>query len=123
VSPERHNNASLSTEVVSGPEHPGAKKNRMVASLRGGAGACHSGSRFIVALVKERSARTVRAKMLTAEVESLAPGGSSMKGMNFSGNPGMVQPIQMPPTFGQPRMPAIQPRLPTCSGRRGPSNP
>ena len=34
-----------------------------------------------------------------------------MKGMNLSGKPGMVQPMQMPPTFGQPPMPAIQPRL------------
>ena len=38
-------------------------------------------------------------------VESLAPGGSSMNGMNLSGKPGMVQPMQMPPTLGQPPMP------------------
>ena len=43
--------------------------------------------------------------------DSLAPGGSSMNGMNLSGKPGMVQPMQMPPTFGQPPMPAIQPRF------------
>ena len=42
-----------------------------------------------------------------------APGGSSMNGMNLSGKPGMVQPMQMPPTLGQPPMPAIQPRLGT----------
>src|SRR5438270_10862385 len=35
-------------------------------------------------------------------VETLAPGGSSMNGMNLSGKPGMVQPMQMPPTFGHP---------------------
>ena len=46
-------------------------------------------------------------------LDSLAPGGSSMKGMNLSGKPGMVQPMQMPPTLGQPPMPAIQPRLVT----------
>ena len=34
-----------------------------------------------------------------------APGGSSMNGMNLSGKPGMVQPMQMPPTLGQPPMP------------------
>ena len=34
-----------------------------------------------------------------------------MKGMNLSGKPGMVQPMQMPPTFGQPPMPSIQPRF------------
>jgi hypothetical protein len=33
--------------------------------------------------------------------------------MNLSGNPGMVQPMQMPPTFAQPPTPPIQPRLPT----------
>src|SRR5215203_2283579 len=31
-----------------------------------------------------------------------------MKGMNLSGKPGMVQPMQMPPTFGQPPTPSIQ---------------
>ena len=34
-----------------------------------------------------------------------------MNGMNLSGNPGMVQPMQMPPTLGQPPMPSIQPRF------------
>ena len=34
-----------------------------------------------------------------------------MNGMNLSGKPGMVQPMQMPPTLGQPPMPFIQPRL------------
>ena len=36
-----------------------------------------------------------------------------MNGMNLSGKPGMVHPMQMPPTLGQPPMPAIQPRLGT----------
>ena len=36
-------------------------------------------------------------------VETRAPGGSSMKGMNLSGKPGMVQPMQMPPTLGSRR--------------------
>src|SRR5271155_2305800 len=37
-----------------------------------------------------------------AAAETFAPGGSSMNGMNLSGKPGMVQPLQMPPTLGQP---------------------
>ena len=55
----------------------------------------------------DRSGRTCR----SAVDDSCAPGGSSMNGMNLSGKPGMVQPMQMPPTLGQPPMPAIQPRL------------
>ena len=46
-----------------------------------------------------------------------------MKGMNLSGNPGMVQPMQMPPTLGQPPMPAIQPRLVTLQLTTGPQQP
>ena len=61
--------------------------------------------------------------MPTAVVDSFAPGGSSMNGMNLSGKPGMVQPMQMPPTFGQPPMPAIQPRLPTLQLTTGPQQP
>ena len=56
-------------------------------------------------------------------VETVLPGGSSMNGMNLSGNPGMVQPIQMPPTLGQPPMPAIQPRLGTLHLTTGPQQP
>jgi hypothetical protein len=55
--------------------------------------------------------------------ETLAPGGSSMNGMNLSGNPGMVQPMQMPPTFGQPPIPLIQPRLGTLHLTTGPQQP
>ncbi len=51
------------------------------------------------------------------------PGGSSMNGMNLSGKPGMVQPMQMPPTLGQPPMPAIQPRLVTLQLTTGPQQP
>jgi hypothetical protein len=32
--------------------------------------------------------------------DTRAPGGSSMNGMNLSGKPGIVQPMQMPPTLG-----------------------
>jgi hypothetical protein len=46
-----------------------------------------------------------------------------MNGMNLSGNPGMVQPMQMPPTFGQPPTPLIQPRLPTLHCTTGPQQP
>ena len=55
--------------------------------------------------------------------ENTPPGGSSMNGMNLSGKPGMVQPMQMPPTFGQPPMPAIQPRLGTLHCTTGPQQP
>src|SRR6266542_5717187 len=67
-----------------------------------GKGVRPSGSLFIDARVKFRRARTVRPYVLTAVVESLAPGGSSMKGMHLSGKPGMVQPMETPPTLGQP---------------------
>ena len=56
-------------------------------------------------------------------VESLPPGGSSMKGMNLSGKPGIVQPMQMPPTFGHPPTPFIQPRLGTLHLTTGPQQP
>ncbi len=46
-----------------------------------------------------------------------------MKGMNLSGKPGIVQPMQMPPTFGQPPIPAIQPRLVTLQLTTGPQQP
>ena len=53
----------------------------------------------------------------------LAPGGSSMNGMNLSGKPGIVQPMQIPPTFGQPPIPLIQPRLGTLHFTTGPQQP
>ena len=59
----------------------------------------------------------------TALVESLPPGGSSMNGMNLSGKPGIVQPMQMPPTLGQPPTPFIQPRLGTLHFTTGPQQP
>ena len=43
--------------------------------------------------------------------------------MNLSGKPGIVQPMQTPPTFGQPPMPFIQPRLPTLHCTTGPQQP
>lgn len=55
--------------------------------------------------------------------ERLPPGGSSMNGMKASGKPGMVQPMQMPPTFGQPPTPDIQPRLGTLQFTTGPQQP
>ena len=61
--------------------------------------------------------------MAATAVDSLPPGGSSMNGMNLSGKPGMVQPMQMPPTFGQPPMPAIQPRFGTLQFTTGPQQP
>jgi hypothetical protein len=58
-----------------------------------------------------------------AAVETFEPGGSSMKGMNLSGKPGMVQPMQIPPTFGQPPTPLIHPRLGTLHFTTGPQQP
>ncbi len=55
--------------------------------------------------------------------ETLAPGGSSINGINLSGKPGIVQPIQMPPTFGQPPIPIIQPRFGTLQLTTGPQQP
>ena len=46
-----------------------------------------------------------------------------MNGMNLSGKPGMVQPMQMPPTFGHPPIPPIQPRFPTLHWTTGPQQP
>ena len=46
-----------------------------------------------------------------------------MNGMNLSGKPGIVQPMQMPPTFGQPPTPLIQPRLGTLHFTTGPQQP
>ena len=61
--------------------------------------------------------------ILDPVVDTLPPGGSSMNGMNLSGKPGIVQPIQMPPTLGQPPMPLIQPRLGTLHLTTGPQQP
>src|SRR5215210_1406506 len=49
----------------------------------------HLGSWSTVCAVTLRSLRRVDPHALTTFVESLPPGGSSMKGMNLSGNPGM----------------------------------
>jgi hypothetical protein len=46
-----------------------------------------------------------------------------MKGMNLSGKPGMVQPMQMPPTLGQPPMPFIHARFGTLQRTTGPQHP
>jgi hypothetical protein len=46
-----------------------------------------------------------------------------MNGMNLSGNPGIVHPMQMPPTFGQPPMPFIHPRFGTLQRTTGPQHP
>ncbi len=46
-----------------------------------------------------------------------------MNGMNLSGKPGIVQAMQMPPTFGQPPIPACHPRLVTLQFTTGPQQP
>ena len=46
-----------------------------------------------------------------------------MNGMNLSGNPGIVQPMQMPPTLGQPPTPFNHPRLGTLQLTTGPQHP
>ncbi len=78
---------------------------------------------FTVSLVRFLSVRISPPYTLEIPEESLPPGGSSMKGMNLSGKPGMVQPMQMPPTLGQPPRPAIQPRLGTLQFTTGPQQP
>ena len=72
---------------------------------------------------RDRSAVIARAVEADARGDTFAPGGSSMNGMNLSGKPGMVQPMQMPPTFGHPPIPAIQPRLGTLQFTTGPQQP
>src|SRR5690349_506718 len=83
----------------------------------------HLGSRSSVCVVIPRRRRIVGPYRPIALVESRPPGGSSMNGMNLSGKPGMVQPMQMPPTLGQPPMPFIQPRLGTLHLTTGPQQP
>ena len=46
-----------------------------------------------------------------------------MNGMNLSGKPAWCSAMQMPPTFGQPPMPFIQPRLVTLQFTTGPQQP
>ena len=77
----------------------------------------------MVCWVAARSRRKVPPHALTTVVDSFAPGGSSMKGMNLSGKPGIVHPMQMPPTLGQPPTPFIQPRFGTLHLTTGPHQP
>src|ERR1700679_1836081 len=81
------------------------------------------GSLSRVCLVIPRRLRITEPYRPDAVVDTLPPGGSSMNGMNLSGNPGMVHPMQIPPTFGQPPMPLIQPRLGTLHLTTGPQQP
>src|SRR6476660_5315470 len=83
----------------------------------------HLGSLSTVFPVMLRRLRMTEPYRPDAVVDSLPPGGSSMNGMNLSGKPGMVQPMQMPPTFGQPPTPLIQPRLGTLHLTTGPQQP
>ena len=61
--------------------------------------------------------------VITALDDNNEPGGWFINGMNLSGKPGIVQPMQMPPTLGQPPTPLIQPRLPTLHCTTGPQQP
>src|SRR4029450_9995631 len=83
----------------------------------------HFGSASPVLWVIFRRPRTAEPNTPLARVDTRAPGGSSMNGMNVSGKPGMVQPMQMPPTLGQPPTPLIQPRLGTLHLTTGPQQP
>src|SRR6516162_4597578 len=83
----------------------------------------HFGSSSAVFVVKPRRVRITVPYIMLAVVETFDPGGSSMNGMNLSGKPGMVQAMQMPPTFGQPPTPLIQPRLGTLHLTTGPQQP
>jgi hypothetical protein len=46
-----------------------------------------------------------------------------MNGMYLSGKPGIVQAMQIPPTFGQPPTPLTQPRIGTFHFTTGPLHP
>src|SRR4051794_37729349 len=83
----------------------------------------HFGSSSVVLLVIVRRVRMTFPYRPLAAVEIFEPGGSSMNGMNLSGKPGMVQPMQMPPTLGQPPTPLIQPRFGTLHLTTGPQQP
>ena len=83
----------------------------------------HFGSSSTVLWVMRRRPRIAVPYNPLAAVDTLDPGGSSMNGMNLSGKPGIVQPMQMPPTFGQPPSPFIQPRLGTLQLTTGPQQP
>src|SRR6266513_496621 len=73
--------------------------------------------------VKLRRLRMTVPYMPLAVVDTVAPGGLSMNGMNLSGKPGIVQAMQIPPTLGQPPTPLIQPRLGTLHLTTGPQQP
>src|ERR1700751_6100205 len=60
-----------------------------------------------VRAVMPRSDRMTVPYMPLAVADTRDPGGSSMNGMNLSGNPGIVQAMQKPPTLGQPPAPWI----------------
>jgi hypothetical protein len=76
-----------------------------------------------VLFVIERKVR-IKEPYVTATVDdNVAPGGWSMNGMNLSGNPGIVQAMQIPPTLGQPPIPRIHPRLVTLQLTTGPQQP
>src|SRR5918997_1243302 len=83
----------------------------------------HLGSLSTVRVVMVRSCRTTEPYMPDTPVDRCAPGGSSMNGMNLSGKPGIVQPMQIPPTFGHPPTPSIQPLLGTLQLTTGPQQP
>ena len=85
----------------------------------------HFGSLLTVELVMERSARIARpyTPYRFPGRRCCDPGGSSMNAMNLSGKPGIVHPMQIPPTLGQPPRPAIQPRLGTLQFTTCPQHP
>src|SRR4029453_5595135 len=83
----------------------------------------HFGSLSAVLAGTFRRERMTEPYMPLAAVDTLLPGGSSMNGVNLSGTPGRVQPMQMPPTLGQPPPPLSQPRLGTLHFTTGPQQP
>src|SRR5579884_828173 len=52
-----------------------------------------------------------------------AAASASTNGMYLSGNPGIVHAMQMPPTFGHPPTPLVQPRIATLHLTTGPLHP
>src|SRR6202012_2774402 len=83
----------------------------------------HRGSLSTVPAVIPLKLRITDPYKPDAVLDSLPPGGSSMNGMNLSGNPGIVQPMQIPPTLGQPPTPLIHPRFGTLDLTAGPQPP
>ena len=98
----------------------------VAASGASGRGLRHSGSLsylFLMVRCAEVAQQRAVGEARRRREEPLAVRSSSMNGMYLSGKPGIVQAMQMPPTFGQPPMPFTQPRSGTLHFTTGPLQP